>query len=129
MPQYEIILYVADQKKSMEFYSVILEKAPVLHVPGMTEFMLTDHVKLGIMPESSIAKILAGMTPHPKNGRGIPRCELYIRTGNFEEQYNLAIKHGAKEISKIQHRDWGDDVGYVSDMDGHIIAFAKSKAL
>ncbi len=123
----EIILYVADQQKSRDFYSVVLQKQPSLDVPGMTEFDLADNLKLGLMSENGIAKILAGKTPHPSTGNGIPRCELYLHTDNLEESFNLAIKNGAKEISKIQDRDWGDTVGYVADPDGHIIAFAKRK--
>lgn len=123
--QYQIILYVADQQKSKNFYSVILQKSPDLDVPGMTEFILADNLKLGLMPENGIAKILLDKTPHPNKGNGIPRCELYLIVDNIEEVFTLAKKSGAKEISKIQNRDWGDSVGYISDFDGHIIAFAE----
>lgn len=128
LPHYEIILYVADQQKSRDFYSVILNKTPSLDVPGMTEFILTENLKLGLMPENGIAKILSDKMPHPNTGNGIPRCELYIVIDNLEETYNKAIKAGAKEISPIQDRDWGDSVGYLADFDGHIIAFAKRRS-
>ncbi|MCC6721803.1 MAG: lactoylglutathione lyase [Bacteroidia bacterium] len=122
---YEIIFYVADQNRSSDFYSHILNLKPTLYVPGMTEFELSDNLKLGIMPENGIAKILKNKTPHPQSGNGIPRCELYIKTDNAEEFYQRAIISGAKSVSKMQKRDWGDTVGYVADFDGHIIAFAK----
>lgn len=127
-PHYEIILYVANQQKSRDFYSTILQKKPSLDVPGMTEFTLTENLKLGLMPENGIAKILLNKTPHPNTGNGIPRCELYILLDNIEEIFKVAIKEGAKEISPIQDRDWGDSVGYLADVDGHIIAFAKKKS-
>jgi catechol 2,3-dioxygenase-like lactoylglutathione lyase family enzyme len=123
-PQYEIILYVADQQKSRDFYSAVLRETPVLDVPGMTEFNLGEGLKLGLMPEKGIAKILLDKTPHPETGNGIPRCELYILSGEIEEAYATTIRSGAKEVSKIQDRDWGDRVGYVMDLDGHILAFA-----
>ena len=122
---FQIILYVADQKKSRDFYSAILQKKPDLDVPGMTEFNLNDNLKLGLMPEDGIAEILEDKTPHPNKGNGIPRCELYLLVDNLNETYESAIKAGAKEISKIQKRDWGDTAGYVADFDGHVIAFAK----
>ena len=125
LPQYEIILFVADQQKSRDFYSSVLQMNPELDVPGMTEFMLTGGLKLGLMPENGIARILSNLTPHPKTGNGISRCELYILLDNIDEAYERALKAGAKEISKIQDRDWGDAVGYLSDPDGHLIAFAK----
>ena len=32
---------------------------------------------------------------------------------------------GAKIISSFQKRDWGDEVGYNADPDGHVIALEK----
>ena len=118
---FEIILYVYDQNRSRDFYTKILQKEPDLDVPGMTEYTLADNLKLGLMPEEGIVNILKDKTPHPKSGNGIPRCELYF----IVESYEAALKAGAKEISSIEERDWGDIVGYVSDFDGHVIAFAK----
>lgn len=121
----EFILYVANQKKSKDFYESILNKKPVLDVPGMTEFLLDEKTKLGLMPEIGINKILAGTTPNPSDGNGIPRCELYLKNENFQVYYQNAIKAGAKIISPPSPRDWGDLVAYVADPDGHIIAFAQ----
>lgn len=124
--QYEIILYVEDQKRSRDFYSKLLEKEPSLDVPGMTEIILSDNLKLGLMPENGIAKILSDKTPHPSTGNGIPRCELYLYVEDSDKQYQQAVSLGANEISPVSLRDWGDRVGYLSDFDGHIIAFAAS---
>lgn len=122
--QFEIILYVSNQEKSKKFYSAILQQEPSLDVPGMTEFIISENLKLGLMPENGIAKILLDKTPHPNTGNGIPRCELYIKTENSTLYYETALLNGAKEISPIQNRDWGDRVGYLADLDGHILAFA-----
>ena len=121
----EFILYVADQEKSKIFYSLVLNKIPVLHVPGMTEFLLDEKTKLGLMPEAGINKILSGKTPNPADGNGIPRCELYLKSDNMMVLYENAIKAGAKLVSEPSPRDWGDKVAYVADPDGHIIAFAE----
>lgn len=120
-----IILYVKDQNRSKVFYEKILEKKPILDVPGMTEFMLTENFKLGLMPEKGIDKILVPYTPHPETGNGIPRCELYLFVKNPEEALKRAIEAGAKEISRAETRDWGDIVAYCADPDGHIIAFTR----
>lgn len=122
---FEIILYVANQEKSKQFYSTILKQSPSLDVPGMTEFILADNLKLGLMPDNGIAKIVTPAMPHPATGNGIPRCELYLLTDDLESVFQLAIANGAKEVNKISDRDWGDRVGYVADFDGHVIAFAE----
>ena len=121
----EFILYVAHQESSKAFYQLVLNKQPVLDVPGMTEFMLADNCKLGLMPESGIAKILNGKTPDPGSGSGIPRCELYLYTEDISGFYERLISAGGKEISPIEARSWGDKVGYFSDPDGHIIAIVE----
>ncbi len=125
MKEIEFILYVADQKRSKEFYEQLLQIKPSLDVPGMTEFFLSENVKLGLMPEDGISKIISDRLPHPSNANGVPRCELYLKVKNAEQYLKRGLELGGKEISKFQIRDWGDSVGYISDLDGHIIAFAE----
>ncbi len=120
----QFILYVADQQRSTAFYSRVLKRDPVLHVPGMTEFMLSSHCKLGLMPEDGIARIITPVLPHPAQGSGIPRCELYLMVDDLDEVFRAAILADAKVLSPASDRDWGDRVAYVSDPDGHVLAFA-----
>lgn len=123
----ETILYVSDQKRSMEFYRKIFRKSPELDVPGMTEFIISKNCKLGLMPNNGIARILGDKTPHPASGSGIPRCELYLHVDDIQLEYDNAVESGAVLISPIAERNWGDTVCYFSDPDGHIIAFAEGK--
>jgi lactoylglutathione lyase len=122
------ILYVESQERSKNFYREVLQTEPRLDVPGMTEFMLTDHAVLGLMPENGIAKILAEHTPHPSTGNGIPRNEIYLYVDEPANYFERAIKAGGKAISDFQERNWGDSVAYCADPDGHILAFS-SKTL
>lgn len=121
----EFILYVEDQSRSKEFYKGFLNMEPLLDVQGMTEFLLTAECKLGIMPNKGIQKILKNTLPDPALGNGIPRCELYLIIHDAEEYMQRGLKIGAKLISELKDRDWGDRVGYLADPDGHIIAIAE----
>ena len=121
----ETILYVRDQQASAAFYQKIFRKAPDLDVPGMTEFILAENVKLGLMPNGGIARILGDGVPHPDEGNGIPRCELYLYVDDFHSEYENALKAGARLLSPPALRDWGDTVCYLADPDGHVIAFAE----
>lgn len=121
----EFILYVANQELSKDFYSKVLDTTPSLHVPGMTEFQLHSNIKLGLMTETGINKILAGKTQDPAGGNGIPRCELYLKVPFIDSYIERALKAGAKMVSEAADRDWGDKVCYLTDPDGHIIAFAQ----
>ena len=124
--QIQFILYVSNQEKSKTFYANLLNKQPILHVPGMTEFLLSENTKLGLMPENGIVKILGTTTPHPNLGNGIPRCELYLKVKNAQKYMERGLENGAELISPLQYRDWGDNVGYLLDLDGHVIALAEN---
>jgi len=126
--QTQFILYVSDQGKSKEFYQKILQLDPVLDVPGMTEFELNISTKLGLMPETSIAKIIESNTTHPESGNGIPRCEIYLLVDRVQAYMNRSIEHGAKLVSPLKNRDWSHKVAYFADPDGHIVAFAEKIA-
>ncbi|MFZ4414756.1 MAG: VOC family protein [Bacteroidales bacterium] len=121
------IIYVANQQKSKDFYENVLQQKPLLDVPGMTEFIINKQTKMGIMPETGIAKILGKETLHPSSGNGIPRSEIYLCVEKPMEYYLRATEAGAKAISPLQIRDWGDEVAYCADLDGHILAFAKTQ--
>ncbi|MBK9324310.1 MAG: VOC family protein [Bdellovibrionaceae bacterium] len=120
------ILYVADQKMSAEFYSNVLEMTPILDVPGMTEFKLSEKHILGLMPEAGIKKLLGQELPDPSQASGIPRVEVYFKVDDPKIFFQRALNRGAKELSSIQKRNWGDIAGYVLDLDGHVLVFATS---
>lgn len=119
------IIFVKNQEKSRAFYEKILGFKPTLDVPGMTEFKLFDHVTLGIMPEEGIMRILENKIQDPKNANGVPRSELYLYVDDPDEYYFKLVNAGGTGISKMKLRNWGDYVSYGSDIDGHILAFAK----
>lgn len=118
------ILYVADQNKSCDFYKAILRLEPQLHVPGMTEFKLSEKHILGLMPELGIKKLLGDKLPDPSKASGVPRAELYIRVENPEPMFEEAVRLGAIALSPILERNWGGRAGYVMDTDGHVLALA-----
>lgn len=123
--QTNIILFVRDQEVSTRFYESILRKCPDLEVPGMTEFHLSPACTLGLMPGTGIARLLAGKIPHPDQGHGIPRCELYLYVDDVGLEFAHALDCGAIPVSQPEKRNWGDTAGYFVDPDGHLIAFAQ----
>lgn len=123
-PANMFILYVSDQEASCRFYSSVLNSEPLLHVPGMTEFGLGGGFILGLMPLEGAARLLGDALPDPAKGNGIPRCELYLRVPDPDLAWQKALQSGAKAISPPANRNWGHYAAYVSDPDGHVLAFA-----
>jgi catechol 2,3-dioxygenase-like lactoylglutathione lyase family enzyme len=118
-----LILYVQDQLRSRDLYRVLLDRVPVLDVPGMTEFDLGG-CTLGLMPASGIARIITPALPHPNAGHGVPRCEVYLRVDDLDAMITRAVTAGLAVVSPATDRDWGDRVAYFADPDGHVIALA-----
>lgn len=124
MKRVEFIFYVADQERAAGFYQAVLGMEPTLNVPGMTEFELGDSVVLGIMLASGIVSLLGNAIADPLSAAHAPRAELYLSVENPVEMVQRALDHGAKLLSPVTRRNWGDDAGYIADLDGHVIAFA-----
>ncbi|MCC7434306.1 MAG: VOC family protein [Methanoregulaceae archaeon] len=122
-----IILFVRDQEASTEFYGRVLAMPPSLHVPGMTEFTLTPDTVLGLMPSAGICRLLSPTLRDPDEAHGIPRAELYLSVDDPGAFFERALANGAEALSPLARRDWGDEVAYCADLDGHILAFAELK--
>ncbi|MEW5765492.1 MAG: VOC family protein [Acidobacteriota bacterium] len=119
-----LILYVADQARSADFYRKALAAEPCLDVPGMTEFDLGHGVVLGLMPERGIRRLLGDRIPDPAAAGGIPRAELYLRVEDPAACLDRAVGAGARLLDPVRARDWGHRAGYCLDPDGHVLAFA-----
>jgi catechol 2,3-dioxygenase-like lactoylglutathione lyase family enzyme len=116
------ILYVRDQEASRVFYESVLGCLPSLHVPGMTEFTMADSTVIGLMPEQGIARLLD--LDVTEVSRSAIRGEIYLVVPSPEEYHRRAIAAGAKELSALAPRDWGDQAAYSLDPNGYVLAFA-----
>lgn len=121
-----LIFYVKDQNRSTSFYQHTLDLEPHLNVPGMSEFELCNGTVLGLMPGSGIKKLLGEKIEEPNFLNKTPQAELYLYVDDPQKYFKRAVQNGAKELSSLQMRDWGDQAVYCSDPDGYIMAFAKT---
>ena len=116
------IFYVADQAAAAAFYRRVLDRSPVLDVPGMTSFTLDGGAELGLMPETGIERILPGLQA---TGGQVSRAELYLQVEDPAAFHQRALEGGAVELSPFGPRGWGDEAAYSRDADGHVLAFAR----
>ena len=121
------ILHVAEQPTATAFWSAVLDQAPLLNVPGMTEFTLGPATVLGLMPEAGVRALLGPVLPDPASASGIPRCEIYLVVEDPGVHHARALAAGARELSPLTQRSWGDAAAYSLDADGHVLAFAERR--
>jgi catechol 2,3-dioxygenase-like lactoylglutathione lyase family enzyme len=117
------ILYVADQNKAREFYAAVLQRAPTLDVPGMTEIRLASGAVLGLMPAAGIERLLGARLPEGAGRERSARGELYLVVDDAAAHHARALDAGARELSPLSPRDWGHRVAYGLDLDGYVLAF------
>ena len=117
------IFYVKDQTESASYYKQVLGLQPILEVPGITEFRLTDNSVLGLIPIVSAGRLIGEHVFSSTSG--VPKAELYLVVDDPEGQHRTALRCGAIELSPMQLRDWGHRAAYSVDRDGHVLAFAE----
>lgn len=121
-----VILYVASQEEARRFYQALLEEAPRLDVPGMTEFELPGGLLLGLMPEAGIRRLLPLLGEAAPQAAGPARAELYLLVDDPRTWLARAREAGARLLDEVQPRGWGDEAGYALDPWGHVLAFARA---
>lgn len=119
------ILFVADQARSTEFYSRVLDDEPNLNVPGMTEFRVAPGAVLGLMPRTSAKRLFADKVTIAGEGDVSKSAEFYLLVDDAAAYIQRALEAGAREISPLTLRDWGHRAGYSLDPDGHVVALAE----
>ncbi|EYF03470.1 VOC family protein [Chondromyces apiculatus] len=117
------ILYVRDPAASRDFYESVLQRAPSLDVPGMTEFELGPGMVVGLMPEAGIKRLL-GPEVDPSRLHGPGRAEIYLVVQDPAGHHARALAAGARELSPLALRGWGHRAAYSVDADGYVLAFA-----
>jgi len=125
MKKVMFVLYVENQVKSSAFYRKVLNTDPFLDVPGMTEFDLVDGNQLGIMPLKGIKQLIGEALPERSPQNGVPHSEIYFIVEDANEYHQRALNAGAKLLSDLEERDWGQRVAYSLDPDGYVLAFAE----
>ncbi|MGE3681002.1 MAG: glyoxalase [Bdellovibrionales bacterium] len=105
------IFYVRDQEASTHFYRRLLNQEPTLNVPGMSEFKLSENCTLGLMPEKGILRLLGEAIEDPAEASGVPRAEIYLSVSSPQEYMSRAEVIGARLLSPLIVRNWGDIAG------------------
>ena len=116
------ILYVHDQEASRTFFEAVLGRPPTLHVPGMTEFTVSPTTVIGLMPERNIERLL-GLAEGATAQTGL-RGELYLMVPDPGDCHSRALAAGARELSPLTPRNWGDLAAYSVEPNGYVLAFA-----
>jgi uncharacterized protein len=122
-----VILAVRDVAAAKRFYVEVLGWRPRVDAPVYCELASDDGFRLGLYARDRFAHNV-GATPAATPPGGLAPTELYLYASAPGELLSRAERAGARPLSPIQPREWGENVGYVADPDGNVIAVAESPA-
>lgn len=117
------ILAVEDLDRSRRFYTSLLGWAVGVETPVYVELAHRGGMRLGLYRREGFGANV-GRTPIAVAGGDLHAAELYFHSESPSEVVSRALAAGGRLLSALAPRDWGDDVAYVADPDGHVVALA-----
>ena len=122
------ILAVKDLKASAAFYEEAFGWPARVRVPVYVELELPDGRGLGVYQRESFA-LNTGRLPARVPDGEISGTELYLRCADVAQTIDRLREAGARELSPLAPRDWGDDAAYFADPDGNVLVVARPTTL
>lgn len=117
------ILAVADVGRASAFYRTAFpEWSVAVEVPVYTEFRLPDGHRLGVYQREAFARNTGAM-PQPWS-QGTTGTEIYLACEDLPALEARLVQGGARLLSPLAPRSWGEEVAYYADLDGNVLALA-----
>lgn len=121
------ILAVEDLPRSVAFYSVAFGWPQIVSVPVYAEFALPDGMRFGLYQREGFGRNTGQVPVRMARGELAP-TELYFYPESIEEAMPRLVAAGARKLSDLAARDWGDEAAYFADPDGNVLVLARPLA-
>ncbi|MBI5510723.1 MAG: ester cyclase [Deltaproteobacteria bacterium] len=119
------ILAVRDLALATRFYREAFAWKQIVEAPVYIEFALPGGMRFGLYRRESFAKN-TGQMPAPTPTDVITPTELYFYVDEPDAAMTRALSAGARLLSGLSLRDWGDEAAYLADLDGNVIVLARA---
>lgn len=118
------ILAVRDIYRMQRFYERAFGWPATVATPNYVEFELPGGQRIGLYEREGFGRNF-GEAPAPETEGGVRPFELYLYAVNLEDQLEALTDAGARLLSPASPREWGDEVAYVADPEGTVLAIAR----
>lgn len=118
------ILAVEDLPRATSFYAQGFGWAQVVDEPAYVEFVLPGGMRLGLYERTAFASNV-GRAPARIAAGQIAPTELYLHADQIHTSIDRLKSIGARELSPLERRDWGDEAAYFADPDGNVVVLAR----
>lgn len=117
------ILAVDDLAAAAAFYRRAFDWRVAVEVPVYVEYILPGGLRLGLYERQSFGKN-TGQVPAAVAAGELTSTELYLYPPALPQALMRLELAGARELSPLAVRAWGDEVAYFADPAGNVLAIA-----
>ncbi len=118
------IIAVSDLEKSTEFYSTVFQWKIFLQEEVIAIFKLPNKTHFMLYKKESFA-VNTNQLPTMVSQGEITGTEFYFHTQDIEGIIERCNQIGAKCLSSLSPRLWGDEAIYYADPDGNVLAIGR----
>ena len=118
------ILAVNDLRRAHEFYRSVFAWDVTVDVSVYVEFALPAGQRLGVYQREAFAHTVGHPPAAPTAGHNTG-VELYLYVDDVSATRARVVPAGGQLLADAQRKPWGDEVAYVLDPDGNVLALAR----
>ena len=121
------ILAVDELDRGKRFYDEAFGWPIAVQVPVYVEYALPGAMRLGIYERQGFG-LNTGQVPEQIGAGKLAPTELYFHIADPQLAIARLRKAGARELSPLAPRDWGDEAAYFADPWGNVLVLARQLA-
>ncbi len=122
-----VILAVDDLARAESFYRKAFGWEQIVSVPVYAEFRLPAQLRLGLYVRRSFG-VNTGQLPIAIPRGELAPAELYFYPDDLPAALARLEAAGARSLSPLASRAWGDEAAYFADPDGNVVVVARPLA-
>jgi predicted enzyme related to lactoylglutathione lyase len=119
-----IILAVQDLARAVRFYRAAFDWPQDVDVPSYAEFALPNQQRLGLYQREAFG-LNTGQVPARLPAGALSGVELYFYADDLPTTIRRLEMAGARLLSALAARSWGDEAAYFADLDGNVLVIAR----
>jgi catechol 2,3-dioxygenase-like lactoylglutathione lyase family enzyme len=120
-----VILAVSDLPRARAFYRAAFGWPQPVDVPVYAEFTLPAGMRLGLYERRAFGAN-TGAAPAETPAGALAPTELYLYPPDLGAALERLAAAGARPLSPLARRAWGDDAAYFADPDGNVLVLARA---
>lgn len=118
------ILAVGDLERSKRFYASAFDWQRTVDEPVYVELELPGGMRLGLYERGGFGRN-TGQLPEQIPEGALAPTELYFHVEDPARAARSLAGAGARELSPLTARPWGDEAAYFADPDGNVLVVAR----